>query len=67
MEIQLNGEPFSCDDDTTLEQLTHQMGLYGKRIAIELNEEIKPADQFSHIQLKPGDIVEVVQAIGGIV
>jgi len=65
MEIQLNGEPFSCDDDTTLEQLTHQMGLYGQRIAIELNEETKPADQFSHIQLKPGDIVEVVQAIGG--
>lgn len=65
MNIQLNGESFSCDDKTTLEQLIQQMGLFGKRIAIELNEEIKPADQFNTIQLKEGDTVEVVQAIGG--
>lgn len=63
--IHVNGEAQSYAENTSLEQLTKQMGLFGKRIAIELNEEIKPVDQFNTIQLKEGDTVEVVQAIGG--
>jgi len=63
--IQVNGRAQSYAENTSLEQLTKQMGLFGKRIAIELNEEIKPSDQFNVIQLQEGDIVEVVQAIGG--
>jgi len=65
MNIQVNGKNHSCHNDDTLEQLIQHMGLTGKRIAIELNEEIKPADKFNTIKLKEGDIVEVVQAIGG--
>jgi thiazole synthase len=65
MDIRVNGDSFSCDDATTLEQLVKKMGFFGKRIAIELNEEIKPADQYGRIQLNEGDVVEIVQAIGG--
>lgn len=65
MNIQLNGKKHACNKGDSIENLIQQMGLHGKRIAIELNEEIKPADQFKAIQLKQGDIVEVVQAIGG--
>lgn len=65
MNIRVNGKNLSCHKGDTLERLIQQMGLFGKRIAIELNEEIKPADQFNTIQLKEGDTVEVVQAIGG--
>tara|TARA_R110002095_G_scaffold97794_8_gene85862 strand:+ start:1821 stop:2795 length:975 start_codon:yes stop_codon:yes gene_type:complete len=65
MDIRVNGDSFSCDDATTLEQLVKKMGFFGKRIAIELNEEIKPADQYGQIQLNEGDVVEIVQAIGG--
>jgi|TARA_R110002074_G_scaffold152936_1_gene307475 thiazole synthase len=65
MDIRVNGDSFSCDEATTLEQLVKKMGVFGKRIAIELNEEIKPADQYGQIQLNEGDVVEIVQAIGG--
>lgn len=65
MDICVNGDSFSCDETTTLEQLVKKMGFFGKRIAIELNEEIKPADQYGRIQLNEGDVVEIVQAIGG--
>jgi len=65
MNIRVNGDSFSCDEATTLEQLVKEMGFFGKRIAIELNEEIKPADQYGLIQLNEGDVVEIVQAIGG--
>jgi len=65
MNIQVNGKSQSCLNGETLEQLIQQMGLQGQRVAIELNEEIKPADQYPAIQLKDGDVIEVVQAIGG--
>lgn len=65
MKIQLNGEDFICEQPTSIQGLVGEMGLSGKRIAVELNKEIKPADQYSEIQLKEGDVVEVVQAIGG--
>jgi len=65
MNIQLNGSNYFCKSTNTIAQLITEMGLQGKRIAVELNEEIKPADQFEHIHLKEGDIVEVIQAIGG--
>ncbi|MBQ0725477.1 MAG: sulfur carrier protein ThiS [Cycloclasticus sp.] len=65
MDIVVNGEKESFKNGITLEQLVTKMGFFGKRIAIELNEEIKPADQFSTIHLNEGDVVEIVQAIGG--
>lgn len=65
MDIVVNGEKESFENGITLEQLVTKMGFFGKRIAIELNEEIKPADQFSTIHLNEGDVVEIVQAIGG--
>ena len=65
MNIVVNGEKQSFENSITLEQLVTKMGFFGKRIAIELNEEIKPADQFSTIHLNEGDVVEIVQAIGG--
>jgi len=65
MQIRVNGNDLSCPLGSNLDDLLKQMDLWGKRVAIELNEEIKPADQFKFIQLKEGDTVEVVQAIGG--
>mgnify|MGYP003638580997 FL=1 len=65
MNIVVNGEKQSFENSITLEQLVTKMGFSGKRIAIELNEEIRPADQFSTIHLNEGDVVEIVQAIGG--
>jgi len=65
MKIQLNGKPYQCDSDTTLQKVVNEQGLEGKRIAVELNKEIKPATEYSTIRLTEGDIVEIVQAIGG--
>lgn len=65
MKIQVNGADYVCDTEASIQSLVGEMGLSDKRIAVELNKEIKPADQYSNIQLKEGDVVEVVQAIGG--
>ena len=45
--------------------LVKEMGFSDKRIAIELNKEILPFDQYAKTALNTGDRVEIVQAIGG--
>ncbi|WP_110647879.1 sulfur carrier protein ThiS [Salinicola peritrichatus] len=65
MQIQLNGEPRQCDDGQTLSQLVEALGLTGRRIAIEVNEEIVPRSLHAQMRLADGDRVEIVHAIGG--
>jgi len=65
MQIQLNGDPFVLDRPMTLTDLIEQLGLTGKRLAIELNLEIVPRSQHSDTVLAEGDRVEIVHAIGG--
>lgn len=65
MKIQVNGADYACEAGASIQSLVAKMGLGSKRIAVELNQEIKPATQYDDIQLKEGDVVEIVQAIGG--
>lgn len=65
MHIQLNGEPYELPDDQSLANLIERLELTGRRLAVELNLNIVPRTQYAATLLKPGDRVEVVQAIGG--
>lgn len=65
MHIYLNGDCLHVNPACSLEQLVLQLQLTGKRIAIEINGQIVPRSQFTHLMLKPDDRVEIVQAIGG--
>lgn len=65
MQIYLNGEARDIPDNTTAAALVESMGLTGKRIAMEVNMEIVPRSQHASYRFKPGDKIEVVQAIGG--
>jgi sulfur carrier protein len=49
----------------TVAQLLEQMGLQGKRIAVERNGEIVPRSTFDQPLLVEGDRVEIVVAVGG--
>ena len=65
MHIRLNGEDRAIDDGTTLAQLVDQLDLAGKRLAIEVNDELVPRSEHAQHALADGDRVEIVQAIGG--
>ena len=45
MQIKLNGEAHPLDSSISLAELVEQLGLTGKRLAIELNLEIVPRSQ----------------------
>lgn len=49
----------------TIVTLIETMALAGKRLAVEVNEDIVPRSQHQEFALSEGDRVEVVQAIGG--
>lgn len=65
MQIILNGESTIVDETTTIAQLIEQLQLTGKRIAVEINEEIVPRSAHANTLLLAGDKVEIVHAIGG--
>lgn len=65
MQIQVNGEALEVKESATLADLTEQLQLTEKRIAIELNLEIIPRSEHAVTRLSSGDRVEIVHAIGG--
>ncbi|HET8705327.1 MAG TPA: sulfur carrier protein ThiS [Pseudomonadales bacterium] len=65
MSFQLNGESKQIESGKTLTDLVALLGLTGKRIAIEVNEEIIPRGEHASTQIQPGDKIEIVNAIGG--
>ena len=48
-----------------IEQLLSELKLGEKKVAIELNQEIIPRDNYSSTKLADGDSVEIVHFVGG--
>jgi len=65
MRIQLNGDPFELPDGETVSGLLARLDLAGRRVAVELNQDIVPRSQHGETVLGEGDQIEVVHAIGG--
>jgi sulfur carrier protein len=61
----INGSPKSFAPPLNFAELVTQLGLTGKRVAIERNGEIVPRGLFMQHQLSDGDKIELVVAVGG--
>ena len=65
MNIVLNGEQHGLQEPMTVRGLIAALELEGKRVAVEVNEEVIPRSQHAAFRLSDGDRVEIVRAIGG--
>ncbi|MGH8476891.1 MAG: sulfur carrier protein ThiS [Methylococcales bacterium] len=65
MEIVVNGKPTILDEPCSVADLIAQLGLNNTRIAVELNRQILSRHRFETHEIKPGDRIEIVRAIGG--
>ena len=65
MIVYVNGEPRNCFEHSRVSDIVADLGLTGKKIAIELNTEILPYQQYATQILQNGDRLEIVHAIGG--
>jgi sulfur carrier protein len=63
--VTLNGERREFQQTLVFAELVEQLGLSGKRIAIERNGEIVPRSQFAARAIADGDRLEIVVAVGG--
>ncbi|HEY8353500.1 MAG TPA: sulfur carrier protein ThiS [Methylophilaceae bacterium] len=62
----INGNARQFDVPTmTVAELVEQLGLVGKRLAIERNGEIVARSTFAQAVLQDGDKLEIVGAVGG--
>ena len=65
MEIMLNGESLTLQDEATVASLLESQQLAGRRVAVEVNGEIVPRGRHGEHVLAAGDQVEIVHALGG--
>ena len=63
--ITINGERRELAQPLAFAELVDELGLAGKRIAVERNGEIVPRSQFANAAVADGDTLEIVVAVGG--
>jgi sulfur carrier protein len=64
-EIMLNGAPHQVAPGASLADLVEALSLSNQALALALNRNIVPRQQWCVRHVQPGDQVELVRAIGG--
>lgn len=64
MIIALNGQSYDTQAQSLAELVT-ELQLSGKRIAIEVNQQLIPKSQHATTPLRPQLHIEIVHAVGG--
>lgn len=65
LKISLNGAQHELTETISVAQLLAENGYAERRVAVEINHEILPKSEHTQRQLRNGDRVEVVHAMGG--
>jgi len=63
--VTINGEARELAGNMTIAALVEMLGFAGRRIAVEINQAIVPRSLYAQRELAEGDVIEIVQAIGG--
>jgi sulfur carrier protein len=63
--IDLNGEPYRLPPGQTLGDLVHALGIGHQALALAVNREVVPRQQWGARPLVQRDRVDIVRAIGG--
>ncbi|HEX7630431.1 MAG TPA: sulfur carrier protein ThiS [Candidatus Methylomirabilis sp.] len=65
MEITLNGKLREVAVATTVTRLLEELKLHQLRVAVQVNLDIIKRDRYETVELKPGDMVEVLTFMAG--
>ena len=65
MKIYLNGSLTELPENSTVADILVLLDVAGRRVAVELNDNIVSKSHHSQVVLQDNDKVEVVHAIGG--
>jgi sulfur carrier protein len=65
VDIELNGEPYRLPAGQTLDDLVRALGIGKQALALAVNREVVPRQQWGRRSLAQRDRVDIVRAIGG--
>lgn len=65
MQLTVNGATHSFEHDPTIADLIVHLDVVERRLAVEVNRQIVPRSLHASTRLQHGDVVELVQAMGG--
>lgn len=65
VKIRVNGEEREIGDGLSVAQLLEELQLRAGRVVVELNRDIISRDTHSSTLLNEGDVLEIVQFVGG--
>jgi len=65
VEITVNGERRQVPGGTTIAQLLQHLGLAGKYVAVEVNQQVVPRARHAEHPLQAGATLEIVTLVGG--
>ena len=63
--MKVNGKEIVLNDNKTISYLLKELKVNENRVVVELNREIIVKEDFSKINLKEDDTVEVISFVGG--
>ena len=61
----VNGESRTLADGTTVAALLAELELTGRRVAVELNQDLVARQEFGSRVIRDGDKLEIVHFVGG--
>ena len=62
--ITVNGEPHHVPAGSTVRSLLEELAI-ANRVAVAIDREVVPRAQHAHRQLRTGDRIEILEAVGG--
>ena len=65
LSVTVNGAPMRVSSGASVADLLERLGVANPRVAVERNKEIVPRAQHASTRLADGDVLEVVELVGG--
>jgi len=65
MRLKINGETKDNIRAATLKELLEELGIISGRVAVEVNAAIVKRADYDTFRLKDGDVLEIVNFVGG--
>jgi thiamine biosynthesis protein ThiS len=65
IKVTVNGELRQVERDAAVLDLLRDLGLGERRVAVERNREIVKRDQYAATALGDGDVLEIIEFVGG--
>jgi len=63
--VTVNGEKRKVQRETVVADLLAELGIGGRRIAVERNREIIKREKYAETAIEDGDTFEIIEFVGG--